>query len=163
MVPDQHLTLGLKLGLENGYRLGRLFQALSADKPPGRRRKLSGEGIVLPVSIILRRMNRDPDISDAQHGKIRAGIDESTFGFSLATAHRQFRITQKGHYGLVPLGMLSSDILCVITGLSTPIVLRSVEEHYVVIRETCVLGYMNGQAVKEAESDNPESKTSEVH
>ena len=163
MIMDLHPRSGPELNREDAYRLIGLARALSADRPPGRRRKVSGEAIALPMCIILGLKNHDPDVSDADHENIRATIEELMFGFSLATTNRRFCISKKGHHGLVPLDTRQHDILCIITGCSTPMVLRPVEEHYVVIGEAYVQGFMAGEALNEAIENKTKPQVFEIH
>ncbi len=163
MIMDLHPRSGPELTPEDANRLGEMARILSADRPPGRRKKLSGDDIVLPMFIILGLKNHDPEISKADHETIRAAIEELMFGFSLATTNRRFCVSKKDHCGLVPLGTLQSDVLCVITGCSTPMVLRPVDGHYVVIGEAYILGFMAGEALKDAIDGKIKTKVFEIH
>lgn len=107
--------------------------------------------------------NHDPDISDANHENIPAIIEELMFGFGLATTNRRFCISKKGHHGLVPLDTRQSDILCILTGCSTPMVLRPVEDYYVVIGEAYVQGFRAGDALDAAVENRTKPQLFIIH
>ena len=51
----------------------------------------------------------------------------------------------KGLFGVGPLGMQVDDIVCVIWGCDTPVVLRRMEDYYMLIGNCFVLGLMDGE------------------
>lgn len=83
-------------------------------------------------------------------------------GFNLATTDHQYYISKKGRQGLVPLGTLESDILCIITGCSTPIVFRPVEGYYILDGEAYVQGSMAREAFKDAIDNEIKPKVFEI-
>ena len=60
----------------------------------------------------------------------------------------RFIETPTGYLGLAPNGAAIGDILCVLKGCDTPVVLRKVNEHYVHVGTCFVLGLMDGEAAE---------------
>ena len=58
----------------------------------------------------------------------------------------------KGYFGVGPLGTQSGDIVSVIWGCGIPVVLRKVDDHWVLIGPCFVLGLMDGEARKSFEA-----------
>lgn len=114
------------------------------------------------LTVLLEWLDHHPDISDADHETIRASIGQPMVGFSLATTDHQYYISKKGRQGLVPLGTLESDILCIITGCSTPIVFRPVEGYYILDGEAYVQGSMAREAFKDAIDNEIKPKVFEI-
>ena len=60
----------------------------------------------------------------------------------------RFIETSVGYLGLAPNGAAIGDVLCVLKGCDTPVVLRKVNEHYVHVGTCFVLGLMDGEAAE---------------
>lgn len=56
-------------------------------------------------------------------------------------------MSSKGYLGLGPKGLLSSDIICIMLGCSVPVVLRKVQDHFLLVGECYVHGLMDGEAI----------------
>ncbi|EPE30510.1 hypothetical protein GLAREA_03477 [Glarea lozoyensis ATCC 20868] len=52
----------------------------------------------------------------------------------------------KGYFGVGPEGMRVGDLVCVVWGCDSPVVLRRLEDHYVLVGNCFVLGLMDGEA-----------------
>ncbi|PVH70545.1 hypothetical protein DL98DRAFT_392756, partial [Cadophora sp. DSE1049] len=60
---------------------------------------------------------------------------------------RRLVITQKGYIGLGVTSCVPGDLICVLFGCSTPVLLRRFEEHYTFLGEAYLHGIMNGEAI----------------
>jgi Heterokaryon incompatibility protein (HET) len=60
----------------------------------------------------------------------------------------RFIETPTGYLGLAPNGAAIGDILCVLKGCDTPVILRKVNEHYVHVGTCFALGLMDGEAAE---------------
>ena len=79
------------------------------------------------------------------------------------THERQMFISKQGYVGLVPPAARPGDLLCVFLGVRVPIVLRKVEDHYVLIGESYVDGAMDGQLMKELEEGKSTLESLNIH
>ncbi|KAH7370371.1 heterokaryon incompatibility protein-domain-containing protein [Rhexocercosporidium sp. MPI-PUGE-AT-0058] len=61
--------------------------------------------------------------------------------------HRQLMISKKGYIGLGPVPAKKGDLICVLYGCSVPVLLRKVDEHYILVGECYVHGLMDGEAL----------------
>jgi hypothetical protein len=94
---------------------------------------------------------RDPRVPEnAYHGQAGA---EFTHPFRRKTARyahgRQFFITSDRRFGLAPYDAQKDDIVCVLLGYGCPVTLRPEGDHYLVVGETYLYGYMRGEAINE--------------
>jgi hypothetical protein len=62
-------------------------------------------------------------------------------------AQRRFMVTKSGYMGLVPILTEVGDVICVLFGCDTPLVLRPVNDYYILIGECYVYGLMDGELV----------------
>jgi hypothetical protein len=62
---------------------------------------------------------------------------------------RRFVVTHDGIMGMAPRQTRKNDLICVLYGLSVPVVLRECEdgETYTFVGECYADGFMNGQAI----------------
>jgi hypothetical protein len=60
------------------------------------------------------------------------------------THERQMFISKQGYVGLAPSAAQLGNLLCIFIRVRVPIVLRKVEDHYVLIGESYVDGVMDG-------------------
>lgn len=51
----------------------------------------------------------------------------------------------KGYFGVGPLGTQPGDMVCVLWGCDVPVVVRRLEDHYVLVGPCFVLGFMDGE------------------
>ncbi len=63
------------------------------------------------------------------------------------TQDRCFFVTSKGVLGPITGSIKLGDVVCVLLGLSVPMVLRKVDQRYLVIGDCFSLGLMDGEAV----------------
>lgn len=66
---------------------------------------------------------------------------------------KRFFITEGGLFGMAPSNIEVGDVVSVLRGGHVPYLLRQKEDHYQLVEETYIHGYMDGQAVKDAERD----------
>jgi hypothetical protein len=64
-----------------------------------------------------------------------------------ATENKSYFATAKGYMGIGPQKTRRGDLICVFPGCQVPLLLRKVDEHYVLVGECFVLGLMEGEAV----------------
>lgn len=74
--------------------------------------------------------------------------------FEKTRKHRRFVITSKGYYGLVPAMAHVGDCICLIHGCNAPLVLREVDDHYVLVEACYVYGVMDGEIGMKARDVN---------
>jgi hypothetical protein len=65
---------------------------------------------------------------------------------------RRFITTMKGYAGLGPTSCVPGDLICIILGCATPIILRRVEGHFVVVGECYVHGIMHGETMADLDA-----------
>jgi hypothetical protein len=68
------------------------------------------------------------------------------------TQNRSFFVTSKGFLGLMTGSIELGDVVCVFLGLCVPMILRKVDQHYLVIGECFLLGLMDGEAVHDLQA-----------
>jgi len=56
-------------------------------------------------------------------------------------------VTDRGYMGFGPQGIESGDTICVFLECDVPLILRKVDEHYVLRGECFMLGLMDGEAI----------------
>jgi hypothetical protein len=66
---------------------------------------------------------------------------------SIHERDRGLVITREGYLGLGVNSCVKGDLVCVLFGCSTPVLLRMVGEHYVFLGEAYLHGFMDGEAV----------------
>jgi hypothetical protein len=72
---------------------------------------------------------------------------DDTVSFSIASEKKQLKPTM----GLASRHSQPGDIITVLTGCSTPVILRQVGKQYKVIGDVYICGFMSGEAMKEIE------------
>ncbi|KAG9228606.1 heterokaryon incompatibility protein-domain-containing protein [Amylocarpus encephaloides] len=85
-----------------------------------------------------------------EHNRQRGGANLRPFLVEASKCLKgrcMFSLNQ-GYFGVGPMGMQSKDIVSVIWGCDTPVVLRKVEDYYVLVGPCFVLGLMDGEANK---------------
>jgi hypothetical protein len=76
---------------------------------------------------------------------------------------RRFFLLDEGIVGMAPKMAIEGDVVCVLFGCPHPMVLRSVEDHYIIIGEAYVHGYMYGQAIDRFERGELDARYFELH
>ena len=74
-----------------------------------------------------------------------------------------FFCTSQGYLGAGPPGLRDGDQICVLLGCTTPLVVRRVEDHYVVVGACFVWGLMEGEAVEKVGPDSAELQVLKFH
>jgi len=77
------------------------------------------------------------------------------FDASLNVVQKQLFSTSSGLYGLGPKGLKKGDNVCVLFGSKAPLLLRKVEDHFILIGECFVLGMMNGEVAEKVQNGAP--------
>ncbi|KAG4441005.1 hypothetical protein IFR05_003512 [Cadophora sp. M221] len=76
---------------------------------------------------------------------------EERYIHKLAVSHgpnRRLITTSKGYFGLGVNTCMPGDLVCVLYGCSTPVLLRRVEDHCTFLGEAYLHGIMNGEAIE---------------
>jgi len=68
----------------------------------------------------------------------------------------------KGYIGLADSRAMPTDCICVVLGATVPLILRHQENHYVLIGEAYVHGFMYGEAIEMMRSGSLEVKTIDI-
>ncbi|KAG4415970.1 hypothetical protein IFR04_010920 [Cadophora malorum] len=89
----------------------------------------------------------------------RTWVQSSAYSFW----NRRFFLGPSNIMGLAPEGVEEGDIICVPLGCPHPMIFRKVEDHYIVIGEAYVDGYMRGKAIEMLENGELELETFELH
>jgi hypothetical protein len=76
--------------------------------------------------------------------------------------NRRFCVGAAGTLCLVPEVAREGDIICLPLGCSHPIVLRSIEDHYIVLGEAYADGWMYGKAIDELEKGKMQLRDFEI-
>ncbi|KAE9366265.1 HET-domain-containing protein [Stipitochalara longipes BDJ] len=74
------------------------------------------------------------------------------FDASLNVAQKQLFSTSSGLYGLGPQGLKEGDNVCVLFGSKAPLLLRKIEDHFILVGECFVLGMMNGEVAEKVKN-----------
>lgn len=81
---------------------------------------------------------------------------------NLTMNKRRLFISSRNIAGLVPWNAEPGDIICVMHGCRFPVILRTVGSHYVLIGESYVEGYMDGEAMVGLHEGSFKSNTFEI-
>jgi len=81
----------------------------------------------------------------AVNSSIWRSLVQSSVGM---TWDRRFFIGSEGTMGMAPESSLEGDIICIPLGCPHPMILRQVDDHYIVVGEAYVDGYMYGKAME---------------
>jgi hypothetical protein len=116
------------------------------------------EAIVQKIDIVSRRawnehIQKFPEMilaKDEDHQNWISEVSRIYAGFveqrSLVTRFRGFFISKMGYMGIGPLRAEEGDILCILPGCNTPLLIRKRNEFYVLVGECFAWGLMNGEA-----------------
>ena len=74
-----------------------------------------------------------------------------------------FFCTPQGYLGAGPPGLREGDQICVLLGCTTPLVVRRVEDHYVVVGACFVWGLMDGEAIEGLDPDSAKLQVLKFH
>ncbi|KAG9235262.1 heterokaryon incompatibility protein-domain-containing protein [Amylocarpus encephaloides] len=84
--------------------------------------------------------------------------------FSVAvTWDRRFFLSTEGTMGVAPESSLEGDVICIPLGCPHPMILRRDDDHYIIIGEAFVDGYMYGEAMELLEKGKLELRDFELH
>lgn len=76
---------------------------------------------------------------------------------------RRFFLSKAGFVGAAPWNAKEGDVVCVLLGCSYPVILRSEDDHYVLIGEAYIDDFMNGNAIDGLESGELVLEIFEIH
>jgi hypothetical protein len=62
------------------------------------------------------------------------------------TGFRGFFISKTGYMGIGPLAAEEGDVLCILPGCNTPVLIQKRNGFYILVGECFVWGLMNGEA-----------------
>ncbi|KAH6669025.1 heterokaryon incompatibility protein-domain-containing protein [Halenospora varia] len=79
------------------------------------------------------------------------------------TWDRRFFVSSGGTMGMAPESALEGDTICIPLGCPHPMILRHVDDHYVVVGEAYVDGYMYGNAMELLEQGKLQLQDFELH
>ncbi|KAE8443174.1 hypothetical protein EG329_002272 [Mollisiaceae sp. DMI_Dod_QoI] len=82
---------------------------------------------------------------------------------SLTMNRRRLFLSKEGLVGLAPWDAVEGDVVCVLLGCRFPVVLRPVDGHYVLVGETYVDGFMNGEAMVGLQEGRYGLETFKIH
>ena len=82
---------------------------------------------------------------------------------SLMMNRRRLFISEENLSGLGPWNAIDGDVICILLGCRFPVVLRKATDHFTLIGEAYVHGYMNGKAMAELSHGKYELDTFEIH
>ncbi|KAH7355364.1 heterokaryon incompatibility protein-domain-containing protein [Rhexocercosporidium sp. MPI-PUGE-AT-0058] len=80
-----------------------------------------------------------------------------------ATWDRRFFVGSKGIVGMAPESALEGDVVCILLGCPHTMILRKVHEHYIVVGEAYVDGYMYGEGIEMLKRRELELQSFELH
>jgi hypothetical protein len=72
--------------------------------------------------------------------------------------HRTLAVLKEGYVGLVPKTAETGDVVCILFGCDTPVVLRPVGNDFLFVGECYVHGIMDGELIKEYEEGSIQSR-----
>ena len=76
---------------------------------------------------------------------------------------RRFFLSEAGLIGAAPWNAKEGDVICVLLGCSSPVILRREDGHYVLIGEAYIDDFMNGDAIMGLENGELVLETFEIH
>ncbi|KAL3420136.1 hypothetical protein PVAG01_08635 [Phlyctema vagabunda] len=82
---------------------------------------------------------------------------------SLMMNQRRFVFSNSGIVGLAPWTAEEGDIICVLHGCRFPVVLRKEADHFILIGEAYIDGFIDGEALRGADEGRYESSTFAIH
>jgi hypothetical protein len=82
---------------------------------------------------------------------------------TLTMSRRRLFISASSGSGLAPWDAEIGDQVCVLLGCKFPVVLRPVGGHYILVGESYVNGFMDGEAVSELKAGKSQLETFEIH
>jgi Heterokaryon incompatibility protein (HET) len=97
--------------------------------------------------------------------KIDPRDESQSLNVELVDLQHCFRFveTNTGHVGLVPRGARLGDVICVVQGCRTPLLLRQVDGHHILLGSCHVLGMTDGQDILSLlESNSAKRETLEI-
>ena len=68
-----------------------------------------------------------------------------------AVKYNRFFVTEKGFIGMAPSNAQPGDIVCVFLGGHVPFCIRQVQDHFLLVEETYLHGFMDGKAIDMAD------------
>jgi hypothetical protein len=66
-----------------------------------------------------------------------------------ACINRTFFISKKGYMGLAPKASKAGDLICVLLGCDKPLIIRMVDDYYVLVGDSYIYGIMEGEALED--------------
>jgi hypothetical protein len=90
----------------------------------------------------LSSLKFDPNVSKVEEEEYRPKLSVVSEG-----RDRRLITTEKGYIGLAVNSCVRGDIVCVVFGCSTPVLLRRVGDHYIFLGEAYLHGIMHGEAI----------------
>ena len=82
---------------------------------------------------------------------------------SLSMNRRRLVISENGYVGLGMWNVEVGDLICILLGCNFPVILRRIENHYVLIGEAYIDGIMNGEAMEGLKNGEHETQSFEIH
>jgi hypothetical protein len=82
------------------------------------------------------------DVEEGEKERLSAVLEAG-----LMMNQRRLFLSRSGFVGLAPWTAANGDIVCVLLGCRSPVVLRREKGHYVLIGEVYIDEYMNGEAM----------------
>jgi hypothetical protein len=76
---------------------------------------------------------------------------------------RRFFLSEAGFIGAAPWNAKEGDVICVLLGCSSPVILRREDGHYVLIGEVYIDDFMNGDAIEGLKTGELVLETFEIH
>lgn len=97
-----------------------------------------------------------PEIEAVERDTMSAAIlraSEFAYSTTIACGSRRFFITATGRVGLCPQVTHGDDVVAVLYGMNSPVVLRPVGDHFLYLGTAYVHGIMQGEAIAEHEKN----------
>lgn len=87
---------------------------------------LNGESSEVAFAQTICPNQSDPDDED---------LEELSRGWFVATMGRKFMLSDSGHMGLAPAETVEGDVICVVKGARTPLIMRTEDDHFLIVGE----------------------------
>jgi hypothetical protein len=109
----------------------------------------------------------EPGVDDARAPRAETPTEEkeqvATILSASLTMNRRTLFLSDHIVGLAPWDAKSKDLVCVLPGCKFPVVLRKQANHYILVGEAYVDGYMHGKAMDELKDGRFRLKSFEIH
>jgi hypothetical protein len=111
----------------------------------------------LSISILLQGFYGPVGVtpsSDLKYSAIDENVEKYSHQYGEATTSAGGRclfVTPRGYIGVGPPTVQKGDKICILLGCDIPLIIRPIDNHYIVVGDCFVYGIMKGEVIKDIE------------